>query len=242
MNAIVGIHILSGFIALVTGAMAISVRKGGPEHASAGNWFFASMLVLGVTASVLGPFTTPPGTPTGGLLVCYFVATSWMTARRRDGRPGLFEKIACAAVMACAGAAIVEGIASIDGPAGTLPGPAALFAFAGLCLLAGTGDLIFVLRGRLTARQRISRHLWRMCLAFFLATGSFFIGQQDIMPPAVRGSQILFVLGVLPLAIMAVWLVRLHFANAIGRLALRTPLAAAALAEPPSAVRLKAEL
>lgn len=35
MNGVMGIHIAAGFIALVTGAMAVAVRKGGPEHASA---------------------------------------------------------------------------------------------------------------------------------------------------------------------------------------------------------------
>ena len=36
------------------------------------------------------------------------------------------------------------------------------------------------------AAQRIARHLWRMCFAFFIATGSFFLGQQDILPKAVQ--------------------------------------------------------
>jgi hypothetical protein len=108
-----------------------------------------------------------------------------------------------------------------------------LFAFASVCLLAGAGDLIFILRGTLSPKQRISRHLWRMCLAFFIATGSFFIGQQDIMPQFMRGSPLLFVLGFSPFGIMAFWLVRLRFAKAIGRLTLRTAPDAATLAQAP---------
>jgi hypothetical protein len=224
MNAIMAIHIIGGFFALVTGTMAVAVRKGGPGHASAGTWFFASMLVLGLTAALLGPFKSPPDSPIGGLLVCYFVTTSWMTARRRDGKAGLFEKIACAVVLLSAAATIAEGVAVASGPGQQIPGPGALFAFAAICLLAGAGDLIFILRGRLSARQRISRHLWRMCFAFFIATGSFFIGQQDIMPESVRGSPLLLVLGFSPFAIMAFWLVRLRVAKMIGRLSLRTAL------------------
>ena len=222
MNMIMAIHIAAGFIALVTGAMAVAVRKGRAEHASAGTWFFAAMLVLGVTAAILGPFKVPPDSPVGGLLVCYFVVTSWLAARRRDGTAGLFEKMACAAVLICAAATIAEGVAAASGPVGQIPGPGALFAFAGICLLAGLGDLIFIVRGKLSPAQRISRHLWRMCSAFFIATGSFFIGQQDIMPEYMRGSPMLFVLGFSPFLIMAYWLIRLRFAKAIGRLILRT--------------------
>jgi hypothetical protein len=226
MNILLGVHILAGFIAMASGAVAIGARKGGRGHAAAGNGFAASMLVLGATAAILGPFATPQASPVGGLLVCYFVATSWVTARRRDGRAGRFEKIACAAVLACAGAAAAKGILTIGAPAGTVPGPAACFAFAATCLFAGTGDLIFVLRGTLAPRRRIVRHLWRMCLAFFLATGAFFIGQQDTMPEAVRGSPLLFALGLSPLAAMAFWLVRIRFAKAAARIAVRAPLAA----------------
>jgi hypothetical protein len=62
-----------------------------------------------------------------------------------------------------------------------------------------------------------------MCVAFFIATGSFFLGQQDVLPKAARGSPILFLLAFAPFAIMAFWLVRLRFAGAMGRLTLRRP-------------------
>jgi hypothetical protein len=81
-----------------------------------------------------------------------------------------------------------------------------------ICLGAGLGDLRFVLRGQLSPSQRIARHLWRMCFAFFIATGSFFLGQQDalqaVLPFAVRGSPLLFVLAFAPFAVMLAWLVR----------------------------------
>ena len=60
-----------------------------------------------------------------------------------------------------------------------------------------------------------------MCFAFFIATGSFFLGQQDVLPKAVRGSPILFVLAFAPFAIMLFWLVRLRFAKMVGKLSLR---------------------
>jgi hypothetical protein len=70
-----------------------------------------------------------------------------------------------------------------------------------------------------------------MCFAFFIATGSFFLGQQDVLPRAVRGSPILFLLAFAPFAIMAFWLVRLRFGKALARMKLR---AAAPLVHDPA--------
>lgn len=209
MKMILWAHIAGGLIAIVAGFIAAGARKGGALHVLAGTWFFGSMLVLGISAAILEPFRMPePGSPIGPLLVCYFVATSWATARRRDGTTGKFEIVACALALSAAAAIAWSGLA---GSATTPAGRGPIFIFAAVCLLAGLGDLNSVLRKRLTTAQRISRHLWRMCVAFFIATGSFFLGQQDVLPEAVRGSPILFVLGFAPLAIMAFWLVRLRF-------------------------------
>ena len=208
------VHIAGGLIALLSGAAAVAARKGGAVHAAAGTGFCAAMLVLGVTAAVLEPFRQPtPGSPVGGIMVCYFVLTAWMTARRRDGRPGWIEKIACAAALG--GAAVIAWDGLFSG-ATTPAGRGPVFAFAAVCLVAGLLDLNAILR-KLSAAQRISRHLWRMCFAFFIATGSFFLGQQDVLPQAVRGSPILFVLAFAPFAVMLFWLVRLRFAKAIAR-------------------------
>jgi hypothetical protein len=98
-------------------------------------------------------------------------------------------------------------------PPGTVtgpPGPGALFAIGGFCLAAGAGDLRFAWRGASTRTQRLRRHLWRMCFAFFIATGSFFLGQQDVLPQAWRGSPVLLVLAFAPFALMLFWLVRVR--------------------------------
>jgi len=205
-SGITWIHIAGGMIALASGAAAVAVRKGGAIHVLAGTWFFVSMLVLGVTASILEPFRSPPGSPIGGVMVCYFVATSWVAARRRDGTTGKFEIVACAAALAMAALMAWGGFTGTTTPAG--PGP--VLALAGVCLLAGLLDLNAILRAKLTPAQRLSRHLWRMCFAFFIATGSFFLGQQDVLPQAVYGSPILFVLAFAPLALMLFWLVRVR--------------------------------
>jgi hypothetical protein len=52
-----------------------------------------------------------------------------------------------------------------------------------------------------------------MCLGLFIATGSFFLGQQKIMPVWMQGSPVLLALGFSPLILLAFWLIRIRFTN-----------------------------
>ena len=88
------------------------------------------------------------------------------------------------------------------------------FVFAGILLLAAAGDIRMLARGGISGRPRVVRHLWRMCFALFIATGSFFLGQPQVFPPALRGSVYLVVLAVFPLPLMVYWLIRVRFRNA----------------------------
>ena len=211
------VHIASGLVAIGAGTVAVAARKGRANHASAGTWFFAAMLTLGISAAILEPFRTPtPGSPLVGIFVVYFGLTSWVTARRHDGTTGRFELIAGLVALAFAAATLWGGASQGSTPVGRGP----VYIAAGLSALAGLSDVKAYLRRALTPKQRISRHLWRMCFAFFIATGSFFLGQQDVLPSSLRGSPVLFILGFAPLGVMLFWLARLRFAKAIGRLKL----------------------
>ena len=230
---LIAIHIGAGIVALICGAAAVGARKGGRVHGWAGTVFCASMLLLGVSAAILEPYRPQPGSPLAGLFVCYFVATAWVTVLRRDGVAGRFEIGAGAVAL---GTAALMLWAAFSGASRTPVGQGPIFIVAGLCLLAGLLDLNVVLRGRLTPVQRISRHVWRICVAFFIATGSFFLGQQDVMPAALRGSPVLFLLAFAPFAVMLFWLARLRFGTAFARLRLRAAaLPVAGAAGQPSA-------
>ena len=207
-------HIAAGIAAILLGAIAVGARKGGRMHVKAGTWFVIAMLVLGVTAAILEPFRAVPGSPINGVLPCYFVATSWATVRRRDGAAGWFEIAACAVALGLGALLLWGGFTGTKTPAGVGP----VFALASVCLLAGVLDLHAILR-TLSPAARLARHLWRMCFAFFIATGSFFLGQQKVMPVAVRDSPILFVLAFAPFAVMLFWLVRVRFRPKALRLA-----------------------
>ena len=68
-------------------------------------------------------------------------------------------------------------------------------------------------RGGISGRPRLIRHLWRMCFGLFIATGSFFLGQQQVFPEPIRKQYLLAPLAILPLPLMIFWLVRVSLAK-----------------------------
>ncbi|HEX6376683.1 MAG TPA: hypothetical protein VFZ91_13305 [Allosphingosinicella sp.] len=219
MSAFILFHVVAGSAALLAGAGALSVRKGGRLHARAGTVFFAAMLAMAGTGAAIAAAVPERGTAVIGLFTCYLVATSWATARRRDGLSGGFERAGLAVALGCAAAMLAFGLMASASPNGrfdSLPA-AAHYPFAILAALAAALDLNFILRGRLARHQRIARHLWRMCAALAIAAFSFFLGQQDEFPAAWRGLAIWFVPPFAVLAAMVFWLLRVRFSAAFGR-------------------------
>jgi hypothetical protein len=92
------------------------------------------------------------------------------------------------------------------------------FFMGSVLLLAAAGDIRMLLHGGLFGAQRIVRHLWRMCFAFFIATGSFFLGQgSKVFPSLVGQSNLLFIPALLPLALLIFWLFRVRLMKAYHR-------------------------
>jgi hypothetical protein len=187
----------------------MSFRKGTRRHRVAGNVFFVAMLVMGSSAAYLGNVV-------GGLLACYLVATAWLTARRREGETSLFDWPAFLFALAVGILLVTHGVRLATGAVEPTPGvPVGMIFFLGsVALLAATGDLRMLVRGGVFGRQRIVRHLWRMCFSFFIATGSFFIGQPQVFPAFIRRSNLLFVPGILPLVLLIFWFFRVRFTKA----------------------------
>jgi uncharacterized membrane protein len=216
MNALTLVHIFGGSIALAAGAAALVFRKGSPLHARTGTIFFASMLVMAGTGSLIAAFKPERGTAVIGLFTAYLVVTAWLAARQRSGKAGAFEKAGLAVAIVCSATMLVFGMQAQANPNGLLDSlPAsAHYPFAILAALAAALDLNFILRGQISGLQRTARHLWRMCAALLIAAASFFLGQQDEFPEAWQGAFIWFVPPLATLAALIFWAVRVRFSKA----------------------------
>jgi hypothetical protein len=131
----------------------------------------------------------------------YLIGTAWLAGRRGE-RTSLLDWSALIIGLAGAVAAIALGVYTLHNPSGVdkTTAPAGMsFFFGAILLLATAGDIRALARGGISGRQRITRHLWRMCYGLFIATGSFFLGQQQVFPAFLRRSTYLTLPALLPL-------------------------------------------
>lgn len=203
---IVAVHIAMGTTSILSGGAALLFRKGEGPHRAAGTIFFLAMLGMCAAALPVAIIRYQDVNVAAASFTLYLVATAWMAAVRKDGETGTFEAVACLGGAAVAATALTYGATVAKDAAAPF-----FYGFGSLAAFAAMLDASVIARGGLSGVQRISRHLWRMCFAMFIATGSFFLGQQKVMPEWMQGSPLLFVPVVLVLGAMVFWLVRVRF-------------------------------
>jgi uncharacterized membrane protein len=209
-------HVSGGTAGLLSGAVALSSRKGSRGHRIAGNVFFISMLTASAGGAFLGFRNSEMDNVFGGVVVFYLVATAWITARRGEGETGVVDVIGLLVALAIAALAAIYGIEAARSPTGTKGGSAAsdFVVPVAVATLAAIGDARMLLRGGLRGTQRIARHLWRMCFALFIASAAIFVARSQLFPAFLSKTHILFVLGILPLILMVFWLPRVLLTKA----------------------------
>jgi hypothetical protein len=231
-------HISMGMLALASGAASMMLRKGSHPHRKAGNVFFVSMLVMSGTGTIMSIFITPEmGNVLGGSTTFYMVATAWATVIRPAGRIGRFEWLAAFGALAISVFGVTLGIMAANSPAGRFGEYSATFyfIFASVALLAASLDGRMIKRGGFTGISRTTRHLTRMCIAMFMATASFFLGQAKLFPDPVRTSGVLTIPVLLVVGALVYWLVKFKLLPWVRRTRLRPSTTRAREALSPSA-------
>jgi uncharacterized membrane protein len=206
------LHIAGGMVGLLSGTVAMAFRKGSRGHRTAGSVFVVAMLIMGTSGSTLAMMKHQTNNVFGGLLTVYMIATAWLAGHRRDGETSIFDWGAPVFGLAIGGSLMTVGVLVANGQAAPQAGvPLGMYFFMGsIPLLAAAGDIRMLMRGGISGTPRIARHLWRMCFGLFIATGSFFLGQQQVFPAAIRKQYILAPLAILPLVLLIYWLVRVR--------------------------------
>ena len=188
------IHIIAGLVAILTGAMAMIAAKGSPLHRKAGNLFTISMLIMTGSAAIVSFFLrTDHVTGVVALVTAYLVGTSWLVVKRKvEDSARLLAGLAVAAALV--------GLYSlslwfnfVEDPKTLITRnspPQALVFFGVVSLLCAALDVRLLRAGQIAGAQRLVRHLWRMCFAMLIATGSFFTGQMQVFPAMVRKSAV----------------------------------------------------
>ncbi|WDE05041.1 hypothetical protein SG34_027700 [Thalassomonas viridans] len=211
------IHFLAGSVGILAGFMVFALPKYSPSHKVAGKTFLIAMLVLGLTSIYVAYIRTIFLSLINGIFICYLVASSWMAIKRKPGSTGYFEQVALAVVAVVAIMYFIFGMQAANSETGKLHGFASpVFYFFGcIATFAAALDMRMIYCGGVHGKQRIIRHVWRMCFTMFMATAAFFLGQAKLFPDAVRTIELLAIPVVLVILLSGYWLVRIGFTKFI---------------------------
>jgi len=162
----------------------MSFRKGSPRLRWPEKYLSSRMVTMSSSAVYLAFMKHQMGNVLGGTFAFYLVTTAWLTAKRGD-RETSFR-------LGHASDSFAGRNWSLDlwSTTGVWPRKVNRWSsrryalFHGFRDAAGSrGDIRMLVRGGVFGAKRIVRHLWRMCFGLFVATGSFFLGQQQVFPP-----------------------------------------------------------
>ena len=213
ISMLVMFHIFAGAISLLFGVFAITFKKGSDRHRKSGTIFFAAMLLMSLTAAYVAFSRSIMLSFANAFLVIYLVSTGWMTVKRKAGEIGFFEKGAFGVALIIMGLETTFGIQAANSATGLKDGfpPQVFFFFASVAAIAAILDVRMLYRGGLYGVQRLTRHLWRMCFPFFMATAAFFLGQAKVFPEPFRKIEILALPVIVVVLLMVFWLFRVRF-------------------------------
>lgn len=215
------VHIVAGLISVLSGLVALVVRKGSRLHRRAGNVFVISMLGMAAGGAYLALERSQRENVLGGVFTFYLVATAWVTVKRKANETGLAEVGLLLVGLAIGATGWIWGLNATHRSSAV-----AFCIFGSLALLSAAGDVRLLIRGGVSGTKRLVRHLWRMNFALFVAVGSLFLGRPSdpvlrqiglrarLFPEALRQTHLPAV-PVLFVAVLTIfWLCRVWFTNA----------------------------
>jgi hypothetical protein len=209
------IHIIAASLGLISGAIALVAAKGLPLHRKSGIVFVYAILTMCATAVVSATVKGQATNVMAGLMTSYLVLTALFTVRPATAGSRRRDIALMLMALTLGLATMVGGFVAVASPDGKLWGLPSFpfFLFGVLGLSGGIGDWKTLRQGTLRGAPRLARHLWRMSMAMFIATASFFsirarvaaIFPAPLTTPLARTLPILFVL-----AMMFYWLWRIR--------------------------------
>lgn len=205
---ILAIHILAGSVSIVSGMIALFAKKGARWHIKTGNIFFYAMLVMSITAVFLAWYQPYRTSLYVGFLTLYLVTTAQRTLQNVGGKNTYFEPLALVYILGLFAAGVIfcnqllvagKKLGMID---------YFLFFYTGMAGLGALLDITVVYRGGIYGRKRMARHVWRMCFALWIATGSLFLGQTKVFPKIIRDPLLLSTPVILVIVMWFFWLIK----------------------------------
>lgn len=210
MTMTIWLHIFTGAIALMAGAMALIAKKGSVVHRKSGMVFVVAMLIMSVTGALTAAIIGVRISVIAGTLAFYLVLTSVLTVRPL-AEGAMNVNIGLMLIGAIAGiTGLLNGAIAIAAGKATIEGypVSAFLIFGSVALIGALLDARMIWKGGVKGKHRIARHLWRMCIAMYIATSAFFLGQAKVFPASLQHIWILGIPVLLVLIALIYWLAR----------------------------------
>ena len=204
-------HIGAGTLGLLMGTLALLAKKGSGLHISVGRVFVAAMFVTYLIGAGVAPFLDEGQRPNfvGGVVALFLLITGWRSARVgeiRAGRANVFGLLFSLIIVATGAVFFHMGQNSPTGTIDNAP-PQAFILFMVAGSFAALGEFNVLIRRQLGAAARVARHLWRMCFAFFIGTGSAFLGQMQFFSDWFLATPLPYIFALAPLVALPIWMV-----------------------------------
>lgn len=182
IDGLIIIHAVLGFTALLSGAIALSVKKGGNIHRRSGRVFFYSMLISGLIALLV---SNSPGHENMflfciGIFSLYFLLSAYSILRFRKASDSLTYDWILAIVSLLTGTIMIFYPILLEGRLNIV-----LLVFGIIGLIFGTRDLLSFRNKEHLVKNRIRLHLGKMIGAYIAATTAFFV--VNALLPGVWG-------------------------------------------------------
>lgn len=215
-NAILFSHISLGIVSVLSGFVALFSKKGFSKHIKFGLIFVWSMIFSSILGSILGLINYSEFFITfcGGVLSFTLITSSLLTLKRNKIKSLNLERSIAVINFFNFIILVIIGTTAFSKYEGVLFGfPAEDYFFlSSMAFVCCVGDVAYFLKKEIQYHRKIARHLWRMCLGFFIAAGSAFTGPgKAIFPMTLQESNILALPEIVIFAFMVFWLIRILF-------------------------------
>jgi uncharacterized membrane protein len=225
MSMLLPIHIAAAAVALVCGAVALISSKGRIVHRTSGIVFVYSTLAMCLSAVTVAIVKGQVVNVMAGSMTAYLVVTGLRTVRQPSAASRRVDIALMLMALALGVGTMAAGMAAVANTHGRIFGfpPLPFFLFGVLGLAGGAGDARVIRSRSLRGAPRLARHLWRMCMALFIAVGSFFSIRSRVaavFPVVLTGGVPRTIPVVLVLVAMFYWLWRVRsraFQPPVGR-------------------------
>ncbi len=204
------LHLMVGTLSVISGFLAVFIRKGGAIHLLLGRTFVVTMTMLCLSGFYLSFSRSLQLTYFLAFFSLYLLLTGWYAMARDSPKINVIDKFGFVLVTLAGLAAFVIGtvgwVYNLPHPEGEPP-YSGYYVFVVFAAFVAYKDYKVIKQSHLLGMTRLVRHLWRMIFSLAIATFIFFVGNSHLLPAYLRNDYIISLPILTVLGALVFWLI-----------------------------------